>query len=33
MSPLVSKPIIHGRDHAPGGADPIPGLVTGTTHP
>ncbi len=24
-----SKPIIHGRDHAPGGADPIPDLVTG----
>lgn len=23
-----NKPIIHGRDHAPGGADPIPGLVT-----
>jgi hypothetical protein len=22
------KPIIHGRDHAPGGADPIPGLLT-----
>lgn len=21
------KPIIHGRDHAPGGADPIPGLI------
>ena len=26
MSPLQSKPIIHGRDHAPGGADPISGL-------
>lgn len=21
------KPIIHGRDHAPGGADPIPGIA------
>jgi hypothetical protein len=22
----MPKPVIHGRDHAPGGADPIPGL-------
>lgn len=29
MSRLRQKPIIHGRDHAPGGADPIPGLVLG----
>lgn len=25
-----AKPIIHGRDHAPGGADPIPGLISGS---
>jgi hypothetical protein len=25
-----NKPIIHGRDHAPGGADPIPGSGLGT---
>jgi len=24
----ASKPILHGRDHAPGGADPIPGLAS-----
>ena len=29
MSPLEQKPIIHGRDHAAGGADPIPGLAGG----
>ena len=23
---IQQKPIIHGRDHAPGGADPVPGL-------
>lgn len=22
----MTKPVLHGRDHAPGGADPIPGL-------
>ncbi len=27
MSPLYEKPIIHGRDHMPHGADPIPGLT------
>ena len=27
MSPLQQKPILHGRDHCPGGADPIPGLA------
>ncbi len=26
MSPLYEKPIIHGRDHMPGGPDPIPGF-------
>ena len=26
MSPVQPKPIIHGRDHNPSGADPIPGL-------
>lgn len=25
----MPKPIIHGRDHAPGGADPIPGWPSG----
>jgi hypothetical protein len=25
----MPKPVIHGRDHAPGGADPIPGLGGG----
>lgn len=29
MTKLVQKPINHGRDHAPGGADPIPGLSGG----
>ncbi len=29
MSALRPKPIIHGRDHLEGGADPIPGLVGG----
>ena len=24
MSPILEKPILHGRDHCPGGADPIP---------
>ena len=23
------KPVLHGRDHTPGGADPIPGLIIG----
>lgn len=27
-----AKPIIHGRDHAPGGADPIPNLVAAGAH-
>ena len=26
MSPVQQKPILHGRDHCPGGADPIPCL-------
>ena len=26
---VQQKPILHGRDHAEGGADPIPGLGTG----
>lgn len=26
MTPLQAKPILHGRDHAPGGADPVPGI-------
>jgi hypothetical protein len=25
MSPRLTKPVVHGRDHAPGGSDPIPG--------
>lgn len=28
-----NKPIIHGRDHALGGADPIPGLAAGGSQP
>ena len=31
MSPLTAKPVLHGRDHLPGGADPIPGIGTGFT--
>jgi hypothetical protein len=27
----IRKPVIHGRDHLPGGADPIPGLTIGAT--
>lgn len=27
---VARKPILHGRDHGPGGADPIPGLDTAT---
>jgi Concanavalin A-like lectin/glucanases superfamily len=30
MSALRPKPIIHGRDHLAGGADPIPGLIPGS---
>jgi hypothetical protein len=26
VSPLTAKPVLHGRDHCPGGADPIPCL-------
>ena len=29
MSPLQQKPILHGRDHCPGGADPIPCMISG----
>ena len=32
MSPIQQKPILHGRDHAEGGADPIPGLGGGAAH-
>ena len=32
MSPIQQKPILHGRDHCPGGADPIPGLGGGAAH-
>ena len=28
MSPIQQKPILHGRDHCPGGADPIPCLTS-----
>lgn len=27
--PGLRRPVIHGRDHAPGGADPIPNWPTG----
>src|SRR4051812_20357170 len=29
MSPRLTKPVVHGRDHAPGGSDPIPGGTGG----
>ena len=29
MSTIERKPILHGRDHCPGGADPIPCLIGG----
>ena len=29
VSPLQQKPILHGRDHCPGGADPIPCMISG----
>jgi Concanavalin A-like lectin/glucanases superfamily len=28
MSRLFQKPVLHGRDHLPGGPDPIPGFTT-----
>ena len=24
---MANKPVLHGRDHRPGGTDPIPGLT------
>ncbi len=30
MTKLDQKPVIHGRDHLAGGADPIPGFLTGS---
>jgi hypothetical protein len=27
----ATKPILHGRDHVPGGADPVPGMLPGTS--
>jgi hypothetical protein len=29
MSPRLTKPVVHGRDHSAGGSDPIPGGVSG----
>ena len=29
MSTIERKPLLHGRDHCPGGADPIPCMISG----